>query len=49
MSTKPERFLIYEYGQNSIPSISNFFEKNQLFGFPCCSTGEDFFIEDIDV
>ena len=25
--------------------ISNFFEKNQIFGFPCCSTREDLSID----
>ena len=40
ISTKQGRFLFSaygksEYGQNS---ISNFFEKNQILVFPCCST-----------
>ena len=26
-------------------SISNFFEKNQIFWFPCCSTREDLSID----
>ena len=26
-------------------SISNFFEKNQIFWFPCCSTREDLSVD----
>ena len=33
------------YGQNSISSISNFLWKNQIFGFPWCSTREDLSID----
>ena len=43
--TKPGGFLFSGYGQNSISSILNFFWKNQLFGFPWCSTREDLFID----
>ena len=46
ISTKPFLFSAYGksgYGQNS---ISNFFEKkNQIFGFPWCSTREDLSID----
>ena len=43
ISTKPERFLFLKYG-NSISSILNF-KKIPLFGFQCCSTGEDLSID----
>ena len=49
--TKPGQFLFSAYrnsgyGQNSIQSISNFFEKkNRIFGFQCCSTREDLSID----
>ena len=33
------------YGQNSISSISNFLKIFHIFGFPWCSTSEDFSID----
>ena len=33
------------YGQNSISSISNFLKNVHIFGFPWCSTREDFSID----
>ena len=48
--TKPGRFLFSAYGnlgyrRNSISSISNFFKKFHIFGFPWCSTREDISID----
>ena len=42
--TKLWWFQLFSTSQNS---NSNFFEKkkNQIFGFPCCSTREDLFID----
>ena len=48
ISTKPGRFLFLAYGRSGLGqnSISNFFEKkNQILGFPCCSTREDLSID----
>ena len=40
ISTKPGRFLFSAYGKSGYGqnSISNFFEKNLIWEFPCCST-----------
>ena len=48
--TKPGRFRFSAYGnsgyeQNSISSISNFYKKFHIFGFPWCSTREDYSID----
>ena len=48
--TKPGRFRFSAYGnsgygQNSIPSISNFLENFHIFGFACCSTRKDHSID----
>ena len=48
--TKPGRFFFSAYrnsgyGQNSISSISNFFKKFHISGFPWCSTREDHSID----
>ena len=41
--TKLSWFQLFTTSQNL---ISNFFEKkNQIFGFPCCSTREDLSID----
>ena len=40
--TKLRWFQLFGTSQNS---ISKFFEKNQIFGFPCCSTCEDLSID----
>ena len=44
---EPGRFLFSVYGKSGYGqnSISNFFEKNQIFGFPWCSTREDLSID----
>ena len=48
--TKPGRFFFSAYGnsgygQNSIPSISNFLKFFHISGFPWCSTHEDHYID----
>ena len=48
--TKPGRFRFSAYGnsgygQNSISSISNFLKKIHIFGFPWCSTREEYSID----
>ena len=41
ISTKLGRFHFSGYGQIQFRQFRTFWEKNQLFGFQCCSTRED--------
>ena len=47
ISTKPGQFLFSAYGKSGYRqnSISNFFEKNQILGFPWCSTRKNLSID----